>query len=123
VSENCQISVQVSDNPAFVSEQINSKVVAETTLFVANELFNEALQMMDKHDSSGAKSKLQEAQRYMEAQFNHIEATEALKELYQNIKNYQSQIEHLTTRASKEEFMMFQKMSKMASYSRKRKKP
>ncbi|MCC5944750.1 MAG: VWA domain-containing protein, partial [Bernardetiaceae bacterium] len=121
VTEDKLLKVAITQDEVLVKTNINKKVIAETTLFIANELLNEAIKIMDTRQVEQAKNKLEEAKRYMEAQFNIVDMSEELQKLYENIKKYLNDLVSLSE-LSDGDLRLYQKASKMEAYAMKRKR-
>ena len=121
ITESHQLKLGLTESEAEFKDKVNPKVVDQVVYFVANQIYEDAINAGDKRDFDKAKQLIKQAKEYMEAHFKSYPQTEELKKLYQHITDYESRLEEMEN-MSNYDYMMAQKMSRSAQYMSKRKK-
>lgn len=121
ITEGHRISLKIAESEEEFNAGIDKKVVEQVVYFVANQLYEDAINKGDKRDFDAAKQLIQQAKSYIEAHFKSHTQTEELKKLYQHILHYEKRLESMAE-MSNMDFMMAQKSSRSAQYMSKRKK-
>lgn len=121
VNESLSVTLSATTDENLFGANVNRQVVEQIVSFVGNDMFEAAVLKADNRDFETAKSMIAQVKMYLDAHFKVFPATEELKKLYQNILDYESRLEGMEN-MSGEDYFISQKISKMASYSHKRKK-
>ncbi len=96
-------------------------VSEQTTLFVANDLYEEAIRLAERGDRGGAKLLIQQIKTLMEQHFQTLPPSEELKKQYEEILRYERQIDDFDF-MSQQDVSMAMKFSRSQSYAMRRKK-
>ncbi len=122
VGETLTGRITLAKDENLVSTGIQPIVLEQTALFVANDLYEEALRLVDQRDFAGARRLIDQVKMYLEKHFQMMPATDELSRLYTEILRYQQQLSQAED-MSQMEMRKMQKMSYFMSYSSRRKKP
>ena len=96
-------------------------VSEQTTLFVANDLYEEAIRLAERGDPGGAKLLIQQIKTLMEQHFQTLPPSEELKKQYEEVLRYERQIDDFDF-MSQQDVSMAMKFSRSQSYAMRRKK-
>lgn len=121
IEETFSLQISPTQDKELFQSRVNQTVIEQITMFEANDMFEQATQTADKRDFETAKKLIEQVKIYLEKHFQVIPANEELKQLYQNVLNYADKLKDMEN-MTQMDYMMSQKMSKMAIYSQKRKK-
>lgn len=122
VEETLTGALALTKDESLIASGVQPIVLEQTALFVANDLYEEALRHVDRRDFEGARRLIAQAKMYLEKHFQMMPATEELSRLYNEILRYEHQLKDAEGMADLEMRKM-QKISYFASYSSRRKKP
>ncbi len=122
VKDNTYMEVAVTGNADAVLQGVQKPVLEQTTLFVASDLYEQAVRLAERGEYDGARQLVGQIKTYIEKHFQNMPPNEELKKLYETILQYEQQL------AGYEGMDHFQrayvdKLNRMQSYSLKRKKP
>lgn len=119
--EKQSLTLQFTKDAAAVQTAANPTVVEQTTLFVANDLYEEVIRLAERRDYETAQQLIEQLKMYLEKHFQNMPPNEELKRLYEEILRYEQQLpdwKHM----SEYEKQMDSKMSRSLSYRLRRKK-
>lgn len=110
----------ITDKEAYAAS-INKEAMANVALFVSNDLFEQAVLAMDKRDKKKANQLLEQAKVYINTVLQlGIVSTELEKQL-KEIETYEGRLKE-TEEMNSRDFASYQKMSKFANYSMRKKR-
>ncbi len=115
VSERSTLSLQVTTDKPLYEQAVNPLVAQNICLFVANDYYEQALQLVDSRKFEQAKKLIAKAIAMLEATLKLFPTSEELKTQLVQVKAYESKIEEMKNYDSRE-FSMAQKSSKMSNY-------
>lgn len=115
ISDNSVLSVEVTSNKTLYEQNVNPLVAQNICLFVANDYYEQALQLVDKRAFEAAKNLITKAIAMLEATLKLFPTSEELKTQLEQVKAYESKIEEMKSYDSRS-FSMAQKSSKMSNY-------
>ncbi|MDX2303612.1 MAG: VWA domain-containing protein [Microscillaceae bacterium] len=121
IQEKASLSIPISPDEKSYTAGVNPIVIEQTALFVANDLFEEAIRHADKHDMEAAKKTIAQIKTYLDTYFKIIVPGEELKKQYQQILDYEQQLEQMVYMSSTD-YLMAQKTSRSESYKLRKKK-
>lgn len=121
VSESIDLKISPTTDENLYKSGMNVKVQAQTALFTANELFEQAMQAADQRNFDKAKQIIEQAKASLDAYFKLMPPNEELKKQYETIVNYSKQLDEMEN-MSNMDYMMAQKVSRSASYKARKKK-
>ncbi|MEZ4888885.1 MAG: VWA domain-containing protein [Chitinophagales bacterium] len=120
IEEQLSLTLQITENQETYQTGVHSLALQNVALFVANDLYEQCMEAVDKQQYDEAKSLLQQAKTYLEAYMN-LYASEELQRQYEQILAYEQKLETLKE-MPKTDFMMVQKMSRGSNYMSRKKR-
>jgi len=121
ITEQQMITLTPTTDTELFENNIQKNILQQVALFIANDLFEQAILIMDRRDFEGAKKVIQNIKIYLEEQFKFIAPNEELKKQYDEILKYEQKIEEMKNMPQMD-YMMAQKASRSANYLSKKKK-
>ena len=115
------IAISATADPEKVTAGAQTIVLEQTTLFVANDQYEEAIRLVERGDREGAKRLIQQIKALMEQHFQTLPPSEELKKQYEEILRYERQMEEFDY-MSQHDVAMAMKASRSQSYAMRRKK-
>jgi Ca-activated chloride channel homolog len=116
------LGLELTADANLVQKNAQTAVAEQTTLFIANDLYEEVIRLADRMHFDEARNQLAQLKMYMEKHFQSIPPSEELKKLYEEILRYEQQLARMEDMPL-ETRRFSNKMSRSMSYSMRRKKP
>lgn len=121
VEEKRTHRLELTEDAALYKESINKATLENIASFAGNELLEKAIKAMDGRNFETAKSIIAKAKIYVETHLEHFPNSETLTVLLKEIVDYAARIESMKNMSGRD-YMVSQKMSKMASYKQRKRK-
>lgn len=121
ISDKTTLTITPTSDEKLFKSGMHSKVQEQTTLFAANELFEQAMQAVDQRNFEQAHQLIDKAKAYLDAYFKVMLPNDELKKQYENLVKYGEQLDDMK-KMPPQEYVMAQKMSRSASYKLRKKK-
>jgi Ca-activated chloride channel family protein len=122
VEHQQSLGLQITADASLVQRSANPVVVEQTTLFIANDLYEGIIRLADQMQFEEARKQLAQLKMYLEKHFQSMPPGEELKKLYEEILRYEQQLARIEE-MSHHERLFSSKQSRSMSYSMRRKKP
>lgn len=122
VEHQQSLSLEMTTDTNLVQMSAKAAVVEQTTLFVANDLYEKVIRLADRMHFDEAWNQLAYLKMYMEKHFQSIPPGEELRKLYEEILRYEQQLAGMKD-MSHHERLISSKQSRLMSYAMRRKKP
>lgn len=121
VNINNQLKLQLTNDKAWYEKSVEPLTAQNIALFEANDLYEQAMQLVDKRDFKTAKVLVAKAVTILETTLKLFPTAEELKNQLQQLKAYQSKLDEMRD-YSRQEMAFMQKSSKMANYMARKKR-
>lgn len=121
VEEQEIVQLQMTSDKALYESGVNKVTLENTCLFVANDLFEDAIKVVDQRRFEEAKKLLEKTKVYLEAHLKIFPASEQLQTQLQKVIEYLERLPSMRSMDSMQ-YSMAQKSTRMDNYKLKRKK-
>lgn len=121
VTEQLTAQLKLTDDKVLYESGINRIALENTCLFVANDLFEDAIKVVDQRRFEEAKKLLEKTKVYLEAHLKIFPASEQLQTQLQKVIEYLERLPSMRSMDSMQ-YSMAQKSTRMDNYKLKRKK-
>lgn len=118
------LTLQSTEDAALADRSLQRVVVENSVQFVANERFDAVMQDVDGGNFERARKNLDELLAYLEANLRLFPGSEILQKQFEQIRAYRDRLGDLEHQKlyARDEYMVAQKMSRMANYSLRKRK-
>ncbi|MCP4438105.1 MAG: VWA domain-containing protein [Aureispira sp.] len=121
VTEQVTAQLKMTEDKVLYESGVNRIALENTCLFVANDLFEDAIKVVDQRKFEEAKKLLEKTKVYLEAHLKIFPASEQLQTQLQKVVEYLERLPSMRQMDSRS-YSMAQKSTRMDNYKLKRKK-
>ena len=118
---NKELKLQLTNDKSLYENGVEALTTQNIALFEANDLYEQAMQLVDKRNFKAAKPLVAKAITILETALRMFPTAEELKRQLQQLKVYQSKLGEMRD-YSRQEMSVMQKTSKMANYMARKKR-
>lgn len=122
VEHKQSLALNMTSDAGLVQAGATLAVIEQTTLFTANDLYEQVIRLADQRQYDEARKQIAQVKMYMEKHFQNMPPNEELKKLYEEILRYDQQLARMEDMPQHIQ-LLANKMGQSSSYNMRRKKP